>query len=118
MLVADGAFRSLGLTAYAALAYADVGPARMNAANTLAATLQQLSFGLGVALAVLALRLGDLVSSGTGAYAVASHGLAGLLVVPLLEALALPADAGDALRRTRPALTRPSARRTTNHRSR
>ncbi len=58
LCVASGAARSTGLTAFTTVAYADIAPEQLTAANTLAATNQQLSAGLAVALATVALRLG------------------------------------------------------------
>ncbi len=58
LCVAGGAARSTGLTAFTTVAFADIAPWDLPAANTLAATNQQLSAGLAVALATVALRLG------------------------------------------------------------
>jgi EmrB/QacA subfamily drug resistance transporter len=58
MAVVSGAARSLGLTGYTTLAFADIPPEEMRNANTLNATMGQLAAGLGVAAATVALRLG------------------------------------------------------------
>jgi EmrB/QacA subfamily drug resistance transporter len=73
VLVAGGIMRSVGLTGFSTLALSDVPPASMTNANTLLTTAQQLFSGLGIALAALALRLGEAAagSSGAGAYHVA-----------------------------------------------
>ena len=54
----SGVARSVGFTAYTTLAFSDIPEAQMRDANTLAATSQQLSIGLGVAVATVALRAG------------------------------------------------------------
>ncbi|MEE1621916.1 MDR family MFS transporter [Zafaria sp. Z1313] len=56
LLVASGALRSIGFTAYNSLQFSDVGPAQMPAANTLSSTTDQLASGLGVALGSLVLQ--------------------------------------------------------------
>ena len=58
----SGVARSVGVTSYNTLGFCDVPEAQMPHANALAATVQQLSFGLGVAAATVALRLGDPLS--------------------------------------------------------
>ncbi len=50
LLVLNGTFRSVGLTAYNTVAFADVTPGRMTSANTLMSTVQELRAGLGVAV--------------------------------------------------------------------
>ncbi len=48
VLLCGGLFRSLQFTAYNTIAYGDIAPARMSAATSLYATLQQVSLTLGV----------------------------------------------------------------------
>ena len=55
----SGVFRSIGLTGYNTMAYSDVPEEQMRDANTLSVTTQQLSMGLGVAFAAVALRAGE-----------------------------------------------------------
>ena len=52
-----GLFRSVQFGAFNALTYVDVPPQKMSSASSLASTIQQMSFGLGVAFAALALHL-------------------------------------------------------------
>jgi EmrB/QacA subfamily drug resistance transporter len=108
LVVVSGAARSTGLTAYQTLVFSDVPPDRMRDANTLAATVQQLGVGLGVAAAAVALQaggpIGDLLPGDAGsgtAYAIAFVvlGLVGLGSTAL--ALRLDATAGDAVRAIR-----------------
>lgn len=50
-----GILRSVQFGSFNALTYVDVPPARMSAATSFASTIQQLSFGLGIAFGALAL---------------------------------------------------------------
>ncbi len=52
-----GVFRSVEFGAFTALTYVDVPPEKMSAATSLSGTLQQMSFGLGIAFAALVLHL-------------------------------------------------------------
>ncbi len=110
LVVVSGAARSTGLTAYSTIAFSDVPPDRMRDANTLAATVQQLGSGLGVALAVVALRAGGPIgdwlpgaSTPGTAYAVAFVALAIVALGATLQALRMHRTAGDALRARRAA---------------
>jgi MFS family permease len=105
LVVVSGAARSTGLTAYSTIAFSDVPPDRMRDANTLAATVQQLGSGLGIAVASVALRAGIPIGDwlpgtpdeGT-AYAVAFIALAVLALGATFFALRLSPTAGDVLR--------------------
>jgi len=57
VLIAVGMSRSMQFTSLNALGYADVPAAKMSSASALASTLQQLSFGMGIAVGALALKL-------------------------------------------------------------
>lgn len=102
VLLACGVFRSTGFTGYNTLQFADVGQDVLPAANTLAATAQQLASGLGVAVAALALRgAAALSGQGTGApgpYRATWLAIAALTLVSGVQALRLPRDAGEAAR--------------------
>lgn len=54
-LLVGGFFRSLQFTSVNALSYADIDPARMSAATSLASVAQQLSLSVGVSVAALGL---------------------------------------------------------------
>jgi EmrB/QacA subfamily drug resistance transporter len=100
LLVVSGVARSIGFTAYNTVAFADVPGERMTSANTLMSTVQELGAGLGVAVGALLVRLGGPVSDALGfggdvaPFRVAFVLLAAILLLPAVEALRLPREAG------------------------
>ena len=105
VVVLSGIARSVGFTGYLTMAFGDVPESQMRDANTLQATAQQLSTGLGVATAAVFLRaggpLGDLLpgtATAQTAYTVAFFLLAAVALVATLGALRLHAGAGDVVR--------------------
>ncbi len=100
LLVASGAFRSIGFSAYNTIQFVDVPSELTNGANTLASTMQQVATGLGIAVAALLVRLGTglaaSVTDGGGwlGYRWAFVGAALLLLIPLIEAVRMPVHAG------------------------
>ncbi|WDV49537.1 MFS transporter [Streptomyces coeruleorubidus] len=117
VLFVGGVCRSVSLSAYATIAFADIEPERTADANALASTVQQLATGLGIAMAALGLRASGPLAAllgldgPTAAYAVAFGLLAVLPLVCVAEALRLPRDAGAVV--TGPAserVERPAAR--------
>jgi MFS family permease len=100
VLFVSGVCRSVSLSAYATIAFADIEPEQTADANALASTVQQLATGLGIALAALGLRASGLLAGllglngSTAAYAVAFGLLAVLPLACVAEALRLPRDAG------------------------
>jgi hypothetical protein len=60
VLFVIGLFRSVQFGAFNALTYVDVPADKMSSASSLASTIQQMSFGLGVAFGALALHLAAL----------------------------------------------------------
>jgi EmrB/QacA subfamily drug resistance transporter len=103
VLALSGVFRSVSFTAYNTITFADVPASGTAAANTLAATLFQLTVGVGAAAAALAVRAGDPLAASLGltgplgAYHVAFVLLAVLAATAVAEAVLLPRDAGSAL---------------------
>jgi EmrB/QacA subfamily drug resistance transporter len=98
-LLAGGFFRSLQFTALNTLIFADVSSAGLSRASSLAATIQQLADGVGIAVCAIILSIA------------ATHGLDGTLAISMCFAflsvahlaalpsfLALDRAAGDALR--------------------
>jgi EmrB/QacA subfamily drug resistance transporter len=102
----SGVTRSTALTVYSTVCFVDVPAEQMRDAGTLFATTSQLSAGLAVALATVALRIGSLfpgAANGTKPYTVAFCLLAGISLVATVEALWLRPGAGDVARAVRPA---------------
>lgn len=102
VVLLSGVARSVGLTGYTTIAFADVGERQMADASTLASTAQQLAAGLGVAAAAVALRLpmARLLAphAGLGAsYAFAFVAMAGAALLAAAWALRLHPAAGEAL---------------------
>jgi len=83
-----GVVRSLAFTGVNTLAYADVPPARMSGATSFASTLQQLSFGIAVALAAIVLHLAALSHPATAASYTVSDFHVAFVVVAALGVLA------------------------------
>ena len=99
LLFLSGVVRSIGFSAYNTVQFVDVPPDRTNAANTLASTLQQAATALGLAIVAVFVNLGTWAAGEwTGTPLLGYHWafvLAALtLVIPLVGALTLPADAG------------------------
>ena len=100
----SGIVRSSALTVYNTVGFADMPADQMRDANTLLATTTQLSNGLSVAFATIALRIGGLLpgaAHGTTAYTFAFCVLAGISLIAAAEAMRLRRDAGDAVRTER-----------------
>jgi EmrB/QacA subfamily drug resistance transporter len=100
LLVTSGALRSIGFTAYNTIAFADIPAAGMTNANTLAAAVQQLTMGLGVAAGSLALRVGASLSddaTSRTAFGVAFGLMAVLTFIAAAESLRLDRRAGWAV---------------------
>ena len=102
LLVASGAFRSIGFTVYNTVTFADVDTADLADANTLASAIQQVAVGLGAAAGALAIRL-TLVLGLHDPYQAAFLVVAAALLIPAIEGLFLPRDVGSALTRGKPA---------------
>jgi EmrB/QacA subfamily drug resistance transporter len=101
-LLASGVFRSTGFSAYNSLQFADVDSDILPAANTLAATAQQLAAGLGVAVAALVLRgaqaLPGVSGHSTGPYRVTWLVMVVITCLSGWQIFKLPSDAGSAAR--------------------
>jgi len=105
VVLLGGVARSIGLSAYAVMAFSDVPPEQMRDANTIQATNMQLSAGLGIAVATVLLRvggpLGRMLSAHPApqtAFTIAFVLLALIALVPFALALRLHPTAGDAVR--------------------
>jgi EmrB/QacA subfamily drug resistance transporter len=98
VLLVSGMARSMGFTAYSSMAFADMPKPLMSSANTLFSMVQQLAFGLGVALAVIILRLSESVlgvdSADLASYHMAFVIIGVLTLLSMADLLRLPANAG------------------------
>ncbi len=104
--VLNGIGRSVSLTCYSTIAFADTPPEEIRDANTLQATAQQLAVGLGVPLGAVALRAGGALggalpgdATATTAFTVAFLLLAIVALGGTAGALRLDPDAGSAVTR-------------------
>lgn len=98
VLLISGMARSMGFTAYSSMAFADMPQPLMSSANTLFSMTQQLAFGLGVALAVIFLRMGESIlgvdGESLGSYHVAFAVIGVLTLASTFDLWKLPANAG------------------------
>ena len=104
----SGVARSLGFTAYNTLCFSDIAETEMRHANSLFATSSQLSAGLGVAAASVALRLGGPLGrvfaskpTAIDAYRVAFFLLGCVVLLSTFSAVRMQKGSGDALRTVR-----------------
>ncbi|GAA4047278.1 MFS transporter [Arthrobacter methylotrophus] len=111
LLLASGAFRSIGFSAYASVQYADIVPGELSSANAVSATLVQLAAGTGIAVGALFLRLFDHASLFGGgpssAYRGAFLAMAVAMLLSTADSLTLPRHAGAAVSRS---VSRPEKR--------
>jgi MFS family permease len=94
LLVASGALRSIGFSAYNSVQYADVAPAQLPTANSLSATLSQLGSGMGIAIGAVTLRLAGPLAGGAAPlaqYRAAFWVMAALMLFSAVDSLRLPA---------------------------
>lgn len=120
LLVASGAFRSIGFSAYASVQYADVVPAQLPSANAVSATLVQLAAAAGIAIGALLIRAfpaggpwlgaaGASAGDPVAPYRAAFLAIAVFMLLSTLDSLTLPRNAGAEVSRPgqAPAAARP-----------
>ncbi|MDQ0239217.1 MFS transporter [Arthrobacter bambusae] len=104
LLLASGAFRSIGFSAYASVQYADIVPRELPSANAVSATLVQLAAGAGIAVGALFLRLFDHVSlfgdGPSSAYRGAFLAMAAVMLLSTVDSLTLHRHAGAEVSRS------------------
>jgi EmrB/QacA subfamily drug resistance transporter len=103
VLALSGIFRSIGYTGYNTIAFADIEQASMSQANTLASTIQQLTQALGVAIAVISLKVGTDNFGHRNGFSFAFCVLGVAVFCAMVAATRLLPDAGDAVRSGRKA---------------
>jgi EmrB/QacA subfamily drug resistance transporter len=101
LLIFSGVVRSTGFTAYNTIAFADIPQPEMTDANTFASTLQQVAAGFGVAIGAIALRGGEAVVGGLGAFQFSFIVIGALTLLSTAEALRLSRRAGENIRPAR-----------------
>jgi len=97
LLLLSGMTRSTEFTAMNTLAFADIPKEGMNSANTLFNLAQQVSFGLGVAVGAILLRLGHVLLGGpdmVGAFRFAFIGIFMICLLGVIDFLPLAPGAG------------------------
>lgn len=106
ILFFGGLTRSMQFSTLNLVAFADVPPQRMSAANALFSTVFQTAMGLGIALGAISIRFGDLLVHGLGLDHVPAAGyraafliIACVALCAMWDAVRLPASAGDAMRK-------------------
>lgn len=108
ILFFSGAARSMQYTAINTIAFVDVPQEQMAGANTLFSLVQQITFGLGIALGAVALRLSDtLLSPETNGLTLGDFHTAFLIVaavalIGLFDSFMLPHDAGTLVSKHQP----------------
>jgi MFS family permease len=99
LLVSAGSIRSLGMTLYNTLTYADLEQEMMADANSLAAMTQQMASVFAVAVAVISMKFGNLVFGSANQFTVVFAVTGVMLMLSLIEVVQLPKLAGDSLRK-------------------
>ena len=106
ILAIGGMTRSMGFTAINTIAFADIAPSRMSGANTLFNVVQQMAFGLGVAVGALALRIAQIWRPPGAAHATPmefsiAFGIVSLVALAAIaDAAVLPAGVGAEVARS------------------
>ncbi len=100
-LLLSGVFRSIGFTAYATIQFADMPSSLLESANTLSATVQQLSAALGIAIASTVLVVAQHAIHGDGLlpYRLTFLVMALIAVIAIAGSVSLRRGAADHLRR-------------------
>ena len=99
LLTITGGVRSLGMTLYNTITFADTDMEIMSHANTLANMVQQLSSVIAVATAVIALNLGRIFAGASNQFSFAFLFAVAALLISLWYVIALPRSAGESLRK-------------------
>lgn len=101
LLLVSGFLRSLQFTSFQAITYADVAPAEVSSATSIASVAQQVSISLGVAIGAFVLEASEALNGHlnpqTSDFAVAFFVVGFLSMVSVVMMWRLPADAGAAI---------------------
>ena len=96
LALVSGVGRSLAFTSYNGLQFTDVAPIHRNGANTLTAVTQSLGQGLGISLITVIIHIFRHGMTLQGAYAWGFVVLGIFAIVPMIEVMLLPKNAGEA----------------------
>ncbi|TVV32762.1 MFS transporter [Weissella cibaria] len=96
LALVSGVGRSLAFTSYNGLQFTDVAPIHRNGANTLTAVTQSLGQGLGISLITVIIHIFRHGMTLQGAYAWGFVVLGIFAMVPMIEVMLLPKNAGEA----------------------
>jgi MFS family permease len=99
LLTVTGGVRSIGMTLYNTITFADTDLEIMSHANTLANMVQQLSTAIAVATAVIAINLGRALVGTSHQFTFAFGFAVCALLISLGYVIALPNNAGESLRK-------------------
>ena len=99
LLTVTGGVRSIGMTLYNTITFADTDLEIMSHANTLANMVQQLSTAIAVATAVIAINIGRALAGSTHQFSFAFGFAVCALLVSLRYVIPLPRSAGESLRK-------------------
>lgn len=92
----SGVGRSLALTAYSGLSFAEIAPQDRNSANTLNAVVSTLAQGMGISLITVVVNLLQIFFSAPTAYELGFIFLGLLMIFPVIEVMFLPKNIGHA----------------------
>lgn len=96
LALVSGVGRSLALTAYSGLSFSEISPGDRNSANTLNAVISTLAQGMGISLITVVVNVLQIFFSTTAAYKSGYIFLGLLMIFPIIEALFLPENIGQA----------------------
>lgn len=99
LLLLTGGVRSIGMTLFNTITFADTDQEIMAHANTISNMVQQLASVIAVAIAVIALNLGRVLVGVQNQFTFAFSCAVVVLVISLWNVLRLPRSAGDSLRK-------------------
>lgn len=99
LLVITGGVRSIGMTLYNTITFADTDSETIAHANTVANMVQQLSSVIAVASAVIAINIGRAISGAANQFLFAFSFAILALLISLRNVIALPDGAGESLRK-------------------
>lgn len=98
LLLVTGGVRSLGMTLYNTITFADIDQEVMSHANSVANMVQQLSSVIAVAAAVIAINIGRATVGVKYQFAFAFSFAIFIMLISLVKVIALPRTAGNSLR--------------------